>query len=135
MITLLLGWILQPKNAILTAIVLVFLGLFAHDRYLNHEVKVKEENIVVLNKNINELKASIELQNLAITKMNNDFNIQKEEFNKKYESVQKSNELKIQRIKKQEAYVTPETVKTPEDELIQSKSVFKDYLKNRRGLQ
>lgn len=132
MLSLILSWIIQPKNAILTVIILAFLGLFAHDRFLNHEVNLKNEEIISLNKNINELKASIELQNQAIKKMNDDFETQKNEFNKSHEDFIKNNKTKIERIKKQDLYVSPAEIKTTTDEVNQGRDLLKEYLKNRK---
>ena len=135
MITTLIAWIIQPKNAILTAIVLAFLTLFAHDRYLNHEVNKKEEEIVILNKNINDLKASIELQNLAIKNMNNDFEKQKANFESNYNEVKTINKSKLEKIAKKELYVSPPEIKTTTEEVNQGRIILKDFLKDRKALQ
>ena len=130
MFSLLLSWIIQPKNAILTAILVAFLTLFAHDRYLNHEVNVRDENIANLNKNISDLKASIDLQNLAIKKMNDDYVQQKNDFEKQLTDTQNKNQSKIKYIDKQQNYTSPVNVQ----EVDATHQVFDDFLKNRKGV-
>lgn len=132
---IILNWIKEPKNAILIGIVLAFLSLFAHDRYLKNVINKRDNEIIILNTNINNLKSSIELQNQAIKNMNNDFEKQNKDFYSEYESVQKSNINKKQRIEKQEKYVTPESVKTDADKVNQAKNVYREYIKSRRGVQ
>jgi septal ring factor EnvC (AmiA/AmiB activator) len=140
MFSLFLKWIVQPKNTILILIIVAFLGLLSHDIYLKHIVNKKEEkiqllnkNIDNLNKNINDLKSNIELQNQAIKKMNDDFNAQKNAFEKEYSELQNKNKSKIIYIKKQTDYVSPENVKTQQDELDESRKLINDFLFNRRG--
>ena len=130
MFSLFLSWIIQPKNAILTAIILAFLTLFAHDRYLQHEVNVRDENIANLNKNISDLKASIDLQNLAIKKMNDDYVQQKNDFEKQLTDTQNKNQSKIKYIDKQQNYTSPVNVQ----EVDATHQVFDDFLKNRKGV-
>ena len=130
MFSLFLSWIIQPKNAILTAILVAFLTLFAHDRYLNHEVNVRDENIANLNKNISDLKASIDLQNLAIKKMNDDYVQQKNDFEKQLTDTQNKNQSKIKYIDKQQNYTSPVNVQ----EVDATHQVFDDFLKNRKGV-
>ena len=130
MFSLFLSWIIQPKNAILTAVLVAFLTLFAHDRYLNHEVNVRDENIANLNKNISDLKASIDLQNLAIKKMNNDYVQQKNDFEKQLTDTQNINQPKIKYIEKQQSYTSPVNVQ----EVDATHQVFDDFLKNRKGV-
>ena len=130
MFSLFLSWIIQPKNAILTAILVAFLTLFAHDRHLNHEVNVRDENIANLNKNISDLKASIDLQNLAIKKMNNDYVQQKNDFEKQLTDTQNINQPKIKYIEKQQSYTSPVNVQ----EVDATHQVFDDFLKNRKGV-
>ena len=130
MFSLFLSWIIQPKNAILTAVLVAFLTLFAHERYLNHEVNVRDENIANLNKNISDLKASIDLQNLAIKKMNNDYVQQKNDFEKQLTDTQNKNQPKIKYIEKQQSYTSPVNVL----EVDATHQVFDDFLKNRKGV-
>ena len=131
MFSLFLSWIIQPKNAILTAIILAFLTLFAHDRYLQHEVNVRDENIVILNNNISELKASIELQNLSIKKINEDFEIQKNNFEKEYKDLEEKNKSKISYIKKQSEYQSPKDI----NEVDATRKVFNDFKNMRLGVK
>lgn len=131
MFTILLQWIMQPKNAILTAIVVAFLGLFVHDRYLNHEVNSKEQEITVLNGEITNLKTSIDIQNTAIKKMNDDFTKQKSDFDKEYADLQVKNKPKVELIKKQESYVSPVEVKTKSDEYDQSMKLIQQFEQSR----
>lgn len=130
MFSLFLSWIIQPKNAILTAVLVAFLTLFAHDRYLKHEVNVRDENIANLNKNISDLKESIDLQNLAIKKMNDDYIQQKNDFEKQLTDTQNKNQSKIKYIDKQQNYTSPVNVQ----EVDATHQVFDDYLKNRKGV-
>lgn len=130
MFSLFLSWITQPKNAILTAVLVAFLTLFAHDRYLKHEVNVRDENIANLNKNISDLKASIDLQNLAIKKMNDDYVQQKNDFEKQLTDTQNKNQSKNKYIEKQQNYISPVNV----PEIDATHQVFDDFLKNRKGV-
>lgn len=117
----------QFKIYVYIAILMAFLGLFAHDRYLSHIIDKKEQEIIVLNKNISDLKSSIDLQNASIKNMNADFEKQIADFKLKEEEIKKQNKKDLDYIKKQATYTRPKGM----NECEATKKVLSDYIDDR----
>ena len=131
MFNILLQWIIQPKNAILSGLLVLVLGLTVHDRYLSYKVDSKIEEIGILQGQIINLKNGIQIQNNSIKKMNEDYELQKTDFEKKYSELQVKNKVKIDSIKKNDNYVSPTSVITKIDEYEESMRLIKENDKER----
>lgn len=131
MFTIFLQWVLQPKNAIITALSVLLLVLGGYNKYLKYESNKQEITINSLNKEVFNLKSNIQLQNDSIKKMNDSFELQKQEFEKNYKDLQVKNKSKIESIKKQEIYVSPANVITTTDEVNESRKLIQDFKNGR----
>lgn len=131
MLSLFLSWIIQPKNAIITALSVLLLILSGYNKYLKYESNKQEITINSLNKEVFNLKSNIELQNNSIKKMNEDFEKQKENFEKEYKDLQEKNKSKNKLISKQESYKSPENIKTIQDEVNESRKLILEFKNSR----
>lgn len=141
MLSLIISWIMQPKNLLITILISLTLGVSIYSKVLKLEIKSDENKIESLNITISKqdnlikgLSKELQDQNDAIKLMNNDFNTQKQNFDKKYSDLQVLIKEKNSYIEKQSNYKS--NIGTIENgkvitETDATHKVLEDFLNNR----
>ena len=134
MFSLILSWIMQPKNAIIAGISIAILALGIYVKVLHVKIENRDEKITQLETLNSGLSLQLNKQNLAIKQLNDEYNQSKIDFDKKYSDLEKNNESKVKQIEKQNNYKSP-IGEIKDGNVITEKdathAVLDDFLKNR----